>query len=207
MYETSLLIFNNLFTGNDFTQNIKWLDSRLNLKYDFLKCSWNSYCFKYKLARVPEGMNVFHFFTADNLNVQFYLHYLYSLFFPIKGWRSFLAALLPGHTDFLEMSGGEGMKGEAFGQAHCHTSARSNIALLDPQDSRRKTTTAWHEVGIILLSQPDCHLGSQNINCTTVMCHPWGKGSTQDSEILVVEKNDKNQVSKSLWSLISKLLT
>lgn len=91
MYETSLLIFNNLFTGNDFTQNIKWLDSRLNLKYDFLKCSWNSYCFKYKLARVPEGMNVFHFFTADNLNVQFYLHYLYSLFFPIKGWRSFLS--------------------------------------------------------------------------------------------------------------------
>lgn len=69
MYETSLLIFNNLFTGNDFTQNIKSVDSKLNLKYDFLKCSWNSYCFKYKLATVPEGMNVFHYLTADNLNV------------------------------------------------------------------------------------------------------------------------------------------
>lgn len=90
MYETSVLIFNNLFTGNDFTQNIKWADSKLNLKYDFLKCSWNSYCFKYKLATVPEGMNIFHYLTAANLIVQFYLCSLYSLYFPIKGWRSLL---------------------------------------------------------------------------------------------------------------------
>lgn len=91
MYETSLLIFSNLFTGNDFTQNIKWVDSKLNLKYDFLKCSWNSYCFKYKLGTVPEGMNVFHYLSAANLNVRFYLRSLYSLYFPMKGWRSLLS--------------------------------------------------------------------------------------------------------------------
>lgn len=119
MYETSLLIFNHLFTGNNFTQNIKLLDSRLNLKYDFLKCSWNSYCFKYKLAGVPEGMNVFYSSTADHLNVEFYLHYLYSFLFRDVG--AFLAALLPHHTDCLGMSGGEGMEREAFGQAHCPT--------------------------------------------------------------------------------------
>lgn len=35
-------------------------------------------------------MNVFHCLTADNLNVQFYLHSLHSLYFPRKGWRSIL---------------------------------------------------------------------------------------------------------------------
>lgn len=91
MYETSFLIFNNLFTGNDFIQNIKWVDSKLNLKYDFLKCSWNSHCFKYKLGTVPEGMNVFQHLTGDNLNVQFYVGSLYSLYFPIKRWRYLLS--------------------------------------------------------------------------------------------------------------------
>lgn len=91
MYETSLLIFSNLFTGNDFTQNIKWVDSKLNLKYDFLKRSWNSYCFKYKLGTVPGGMNVFHYLSADDLNVQFYLRSLCLLYFSMKGWRSLLS--------------------------------------------------------------------------------------------------------------------
>lgn len=36
-------------------------------------------------------MNVFHYLTADNLNVQFYLRPLHSLYFARKGWRSTLS--------------------------------------------------------------------------------------------------------------------
>lgn len=40
-----------------------------------------------------------------------------------------------------------------------------------------------------------------------VASHPKGEGSTQDSQMLMVERNDKCQkVSKSLQSFISKLL-
>lgn len=65
--------------------------------------------------------------------------------FLLRCEGAFLASLLPGHTDFLGRSGGEGVKGVAFGQAYCHTSARPNLAILDPQDPKRKPTTAGEE--------------------------------------------------------------
>lgn len=45
-------------------------------------------------------MNVFHYLTADNLNVQFYLRPLHSLYFARKGEGAPLAALLPGSNSF-----------------------------------------------------------------------------------------------------------
>lgn len=156
MYETSVLIFNNLFTGNDFTQNIEWVDSKLNLKYDFLKCSWNSYCFKYKLAIVPEGMNIFHYLTAANLIAQFYLCSLYSLYFPIKGWRSLICIS-------WECQEVKGWKEKPFGQTHCCTSARPNLAILDPQYPKRKPTTAWDD-GYLFAFQASLSPWYKNIN-------------------------------------------
>lgn len=161
MYETSVLIFNNLFTGNDFTQNIEWVDSKLNLKYDFLKCSWNSYCFKYKLAIVPEGMNIFHYLTAANLIAQFYLCSLYSLYFPIKGWRSLLccsAACLyafPGNV--------RRWKGGRRSLLDRHTAVPvPDQTWLSWIHSIPKGNQQLHEMmGIFLLSKPACHLGTR----------------------------------------------
>lgn len=171
MYETSLLIFNNLFTGNDFTQNIKWLDSRLNLKYDFLKCSWNSYCFKYKLARVPGGMNAFHFLTADNLNVQFYLHYLYSLFFPIKGWKSSPSCSAAWSRRFP----GNGRRGwderRSFwtGTLPCQCQIRHGYLRATGSQEENNNCTAW---GVVSFSFSNQIVTLVPIICTTVMCHP-----------------------------------
>lgn len=167
MYETSLLIFNNLFTGNDFTQNIKWVDSKLNLKYDFLKCSWNSYCFKYTLATVPEGMNVFHFLTADNLNVQFSLRSLYSLYFPMKGWRSLLSCSAAWFTHISwECQEAKGWKEKPLDR---HTAVPvSGQTWLSRIRRIPKENQQLRELrGIILLSQTAFHPGTKNINCTT----------------------------------------
>jgi len=60
----------------------------------------------------------------------------------MKGEGAFFTAVLPGRTRSLGTSGGEGVTGEALGQAPSRTSASPDPAMLDPQAPERKPTTA-----------------------------------------------------------------